>query len=197
MANILLVVGPQCAGNHLWNKIFNLHPDVVGWEELNHRYHINFIENKVNDIFIDPSTISSHDWTEDNYVLNVSWPFAKGKEPHIHRVLSALEDMGHNIQLAIIGRDENITKYSQRKRRTPYKVDDFIAFTQSLMIFEPIFISYELLFMYRSYYLQQLDRMICIPIDYNSVQLSFLLKSDSNKNYIHLSNEPTIELYNK
>ena len=29
--NMLIVTGPQGSGNHLFAKLFNLHPEVYGW----------------------------------------------------------------------------------------------------------------------------------------------------------------------
>ena len=36
---MLIVTGPQGAGNHLWSKIFSLHPKVYGWKSLLENYY--------------------------------------------------------------------------------------------------------------------------------------------------------------
>ena len=28
---LLIITGPQGSGNHLWSKMFSMHPNVVGW----------------------------------------------------------------------------------------------------------------------------------------------------------------------
>ena len=38
MAKMLILTGPQGAGNHLWSKIFSLHPEVYGWKTLLDNY---------------------------------------------------------------------------------------------------------------------------------------------------------------
>ena len=35
---MLVLTGPQGAGNHLWSKIFSLHPKVYGWKTLLDNY---------------------------------------------------------------------------------------------------------------------------------------------------------------
>ena len=35
---MLILTGPQGAGNHLWSKIFSLHPEVFGWKTLLDNY---------------------------------------------------------------------------------------------------------------------------------------------------------------
>ena len=34
MKKMLILTGPQGSGNHMWSKIFALHPSVYGWQEL-------------------------------------------------------------------------------------------------------------------------------------------------------------------
>ena len=38
MAKMLILIGPQGAGNHLWSKIFSLHAEVFGWKSLLENY---------------------------------------------------------------------------------------------------------------------------------------------------------------
>ena len=40
MKTLLILTGPQGSGNHLWSKIFALHPDVYAWHALLHEYWI-------------------------------------------------------------------------------------------------------------------------------------------------------------
>ena len=35
---MLIITGPQGAGNHMWAKIFSLHPEVFGWNTLLDNY---------------------------------------------------------------------------------------------------------------------------------------------------------------
>jgi len=69
---MLILTGPQGAGNHLWSKIFSLHPEVYGWKTLldnyweAHRFAEPFAQH-----WKDHSLLSTFDWTQSDYYLLV------------------------------------------------------------------------------------------------------------------------------
>ena len=38
MPTMLILTGPQGAGNHLFSKVFAQHPSVYGWQDLTQEY---------------------------------------------------------------------------------------------------------------------------------------------------------------
>ena len=40
MKKLLIVTGPQGSGNHLFARLFSLHPNVMGWEKLHDKYWV-------------------------------------------------------------------------------------------------------------------------------------------------------------
>ena len=73
---MLIIAGPQGAGNHLWAKVFSQHPDVFGWKSLLENY---WEPHRFNEPFAkywkDPSLLSQFDWSQsDYYVTSISVP---------------------------------------------------------------------------------------------------------------------------
>ena len=73
---MLILTGPQGAGNHLWSKIFSLHPDVYGWKTLlenyweAHRFSEPFAQH-----WRDHTLLKSFDWSQSEYYFtSISLP---------------------------------------------------------------------------------------------------------------------------
>ena len=73
---MLILTGPQGAGNHLWSKIFSLHPEVYGWKTLlenyweAHRFAEPFAQH-----WRDHSLLKSFDWSQSKYYFtSISCP---------------------------------------------------------------------------------------------------------------------------
>jgi hypothetical protein len=195
MKRILVLIGPQGAGNHLWSKVFSLHPDVYGWKSLienyweAHRFAEPFCKH-----WKDHSLLKSFDWDQsDYYFTSISCPLGiKDFEPNptwnpdVRGFADALEDCGLEVQIVVIGRDQNILLHQQKRLRGESTVDYlFNQYDRLLPKYSPIFLSYELLHLYTSEYLRSLDNQINIPIAWYDYRLGELLKTDTNEKYIH------------
>ena len=84
---MLIVVGPQGSGNHLWAKLLGLHPRVYGWQKLQKKYWEAHHYEPFARAWDDPS-ILEFPKGYDNFVTSCSIPYVyKGG----HRVPPILE----------------------------------------------------------------------------------------------------------
>lgn len=196
---MLILTGPQGAGNHLWSKIFSLHPDVYGWKTLldnyweAHRFAEPFAE-----YWRDPAMLNDFNWAQsDYYFTSISVPLgiAEAKwTPNVELFVRTLLRKGIHPELVVCGRDQNILQQQQTRLRgestTPMLLeaikDSFIA---------PKFISYELLQLYRQQYLKTLN--FSIPIAYNDPRIDEFLAEDSNEKYVKYVEEYFLDNCNK
>ena len=54
-SNLLIITGPQGSGNHLFSKLFNLHPDVYGWDM--EKYWVGHHTEPFSEYWTDPSKL--------------------------------------------------------------------------------------------------------------------------------------------
>jgi len=199
---MLVVLGPQGAGNHLWSKIFALHPQVYGWRSLlenywePHRFCEPFAE-----YWRDPGLLKTFDWNQsDYYVTGISVPLGiPGSEENplyrldIRRFLQQLMSLDIAVQIAVIGRDQNILHKQQTRIRSEPTLPMFLEELENL---RPIasFLSYELLHLYRSSYLRSLD--LIIPIAHDNPKINEILEQDANAKYIKYVEENPLDAGN-
>ena len=160
MANILVISGPQGTGNHVFSKVLSMHSNVHGWDQLLREYWINHDNAPYKNIWNTPENIDNYDWTEyDNYVLSVSGPYVdkdggvrQTKYPDYKEVLRRLNDKG-NLQVGIIGRDQNITAQNQLRKRGVDSLHNYLNKIEDITEYRHTFLSVELLYMFRHQYL--------------------------------------------
>jgi hypothetical protein len=198
MRNMLILTGPQGSGNHLWSKILSLHPKVYGWKSLldnyweAHRFSEPFCECWKN-----PSKLSEFNWKQSQfYFTSISVPLGikeKKWAPNILEFKQAAEDCGVNVQIAVIGRDQNILYNQQSRLRGEHTLLEFMEQLNSIP--DATYLSYELLYLYKEKYLQSLH--LNIPICYYSDQVSKILEKDANEKYVHYVDENLLDNCNK
>lgn len=187
---MLILTGPQGAGNHLWSKIFSLHPEVYGWKTLlenyweAHRFAEPFARH-----WKDHSLLKSFDWSQSEYYFtSISCPLGIiGSDinpiwnPDIEGFASSVLNCGVGVEVAVVGRDQTILNYQQTRIRTQSTLH---LFTEQLhKIGHPIFLSYELLYLYKQDYLKSLN--LAIPVAWNDPRINEILADDANTKYIH------------
>jgi hypothetical protein len=184
---LLIVTGPQGSGNHLWSKIFALHPDVHGWHALLHEYWIGHDQEPFAEYWENPDLLNDFDWSRcDYFVTSVSTPYMlKGERtvPDIVRFAATAMGLGICVKIAIIGRDRNILNYQQTRVRGEPTVDIALAEYEKLRTWDPVFLSYELLHLYQEDYLRQIAKQLEFPIDFAHPQLTNILVDDTNSKY--------------
>jgi hypothetical protein len=187
---MLILTGPQGAGNHLWSKIFSLHPEVYGWKTLlenyweAHRFAEPFCEH-----WRDHSLLKKFDWTKSEYYFtSISCPLGiVGSavnpvwNPDVEGFARRVLDCGVDVGIAVIGRDQTVLNYQQTRIRTQSTLPMFME--QLAKIWNPTFLSYELLYLYRQDYLKSLD--LGIPIAWDDPKIDEILTDDANAKYIH------------
>ena len=189
---ILLLTGPQASGNHLWSKIYAMHPEVQGWEGLKREYWINHQGEPFKNIWTNPDSIDSIPWNEFPYwAISISCPFVDrdGRDdrtmfPQYDVVLPRLEDKG-DLQIGIIGRDQTIMGNAQVRKRGVKSFHNMLNKIDYLTMYDHIFLSSELLYLYRRDYLASINGQSIVPIDFDNSRLHYILNEDPNTKYVH------------
>ena len=194
--NMLVVTGPQGSGNHLFAKLFNLHPEVYGWNM--DKYWVGHHTEPFSEYWWDPTTVDEFGWDlySDYYITSISCPYYRNKEPQIPKYEEFITTVEEHcdILVAIIGRDRTILEYEQTRVRkghtTPLALKEF----EYLYTLDPYFISMELVFLYRENYLKQVGRDLGFPVVENSDMINDVLVDESNKKYIQEVGEQPLDL---
>ena len=190
MAKMLILIGPQGAGNHLWSKVFSLHPEVYGWKTLlenyweAHRFSEPFAQH-----WRDHSLLKSFDWSQSEYYFtSISLPLGIiGHDvnpiwmPDLQEFAREVMSCGVYIEFAVVGRDQTILNNQQTRIRTQPTLPMFLE--QLPKIQNPTFLSYELLYLYKQDYLKSLQ--LSIPVAWNDTRINNILADDANTKYIH------------
>ena len=190
MAKMLILTGPQGAGNHLWSKIFSLHPKVYGWKTLlenyweAHRFSEPFAQH-----WRDHTLLKSFDWSQSEYYFtSISLPLGIiGSDvnpiwmPDLQGFAETVLGCGIEVEIAVVGRDQTILNNQQTRIRTQPTLPMFKE--QLPNIWNPVFLSYELLYLYKQDYLKSLR--LNIPVAWDDSRINEILADDANAKYVH------------
>ncbi len=184
---LLIVTGPQGSGNHLFAKLFSLHPAVEGWPMQQDEWQGHH-EEPFAPAWENPKLLKDKPWNNDKaYMTSISCPYIKAKEPRIPKYKEFIVEANRHceVKIAIIGRDRNILDTQQNRLRgghtTPLAIEQF----EQLKDLAPIFyISQELFFLYGADYMQALGRQMDFPVLCPSDVYKDYLQIDANKKYI-------------
>jgi hypothetical protein len=189
MKKLLIFTGPQGSGNHMWSKIFALHPEVAGWSALLENYWIPHDREPFADCWRDPGQLKNCDWSQkDYYVTSISCPYIDDTQwavPDITGFAAQAMGCGLTVKIAIIGRDKNILGFQETRIRGRSTFEIAQEQYKKLSSWNPTYLSYELLHLYRGNYLQQISKTLEFPIAYNDSRVEEILKDDTNQKYIH------------
>lgn len=184
---LLILTGPQGSGNHLWSKIFALDPSVSGWQDLLKTYWIGHDQEPFAACWEDPDLLKDVDWSSSDYfVTGVSTPYMNNGErtiPNIVWFAAVAMGLGIRVKIAVIGRDKNILTYQETRVRGEPTFDLALDEFKKLATWDPVFLSYELLHLYKDSYLKQLSQQLEFPIDYKNPELKTILEVDTNSKY--------------
>jgi hypothetical protein len=202
MAKMLILTGPQGAGNHLWSKVLSLHPEVYGWKTLlenyweAHRFAEPFAQH-----WRDHSLLKSFDWSQSEYYFtSISLPLGIIDHdvnpiwmPDVQGFAATVLGCGVEVEIAVVGRDQTILTNQQTRIRTKSTLPLFLE--QLPKLWNPTFLSYELLYLYKQDYLKSLK--LNIPVAWNDLGINTILENDSNLKYIHYVDECILDQGNK
>jgi hypothetical protein len=190
MAKMLILTGPQGAGNHLWSKIFSLHPEVYGWKTLLENYwEAHRFAEPFARYWRDHALLDDFNWAQSEYYFtSISCPLGIVNSdvnpiwnPNIAKFSERVMSLGIDVELAVIGRDQTILTNQQTRIRTQPTVDMLLE--QLPDIINPTFLSYELLYLYKRDYLKSLR--LNIPVAWDDSRINSILADDANAKYIH------------
>jgi hypothetical protein len=186
---MLIVIGPQGSGNHLFGKIFSLHDDVHGWKAAlkPDGYFIPHWYEPFNEYWNNPNKITVDIMGGKQYaVTSVSNPYMENfvaRVPLLEEFTQKLKDCGIESQLAIIGRDRNILDLQQRRLRGG-PTWGMMQIMLNRIEEPPLFISQELLYLYRNHYVRSLGKWLDFPVAWNDSRIDEILIEDANAKYI-------------
>lgn len=187
MKRLLILTGPQGAGNHAWSKIFALHPEVFGWRELLDAYWIGHDREPFSDCWRNVGQLKDFDWAQsDYYATSISVPYMENgvsTVPDIKGFINQARDLGIATTLAVIGRDRNVLGLQESRLRGGMTYDRALETYQDLQ--PDHYLSYELLQLYRGDYLRTLSQQMGFPIAWQHPGIDNILSEDANSKYFH------------
>ena len=186
---LLILTGPQGAGNHLWSKILSLHPEVYGWKSLlenyweAHRFSEPFAKHWKNH-----DLLKTFDWSNrDLYFTSISCPLGIFQSdinpiwnPDVLGFANTVRSLGISVAFAVCGRDQTILRNQQTRIRTGPTIQHLTS--QLGDMDDPVFLSYELLYLYKQDYLKSLK--LNIPVAWDDPRIDEILAEDPNEKYI-------------
>jgi hypothetical protein len=193
MAKILIITGPQGSGNHLYSKIFAMHPLVNGWKM--NEYWEGHHKEPFAKHWDNPKLLLEYKWDKDYYVTSISCPYFRDGKPQIPKYKEFIENAQKvfDVNIAIIGRDQNIIKYQQERVRKEHTTPQALEQFNLLWQYKPYFLSMELFYLYGPEYLKRIGEDLDFPIVYN-----YTTNKDSNKKYIQpIDNQELDETVNR
>lgn len=200
MKTIAILTGPQGSGNHLWSKIFSLHEDVFGWKSLLENYwEAHRVTEPFAQCWKNTELLKEFDWDQSDYFFtSISVPLGIASQgtkwcPNVPAFTQAVEELGIQTKVLVIGRDQNILRNQQSRLREESTVRHFLD--QLPKMKNPTYLSYELLYLYKQEYLKSLD--IGIPIAWYDDRVNTILEQDANEKYIKYVDYNPLDICNK
>jgi len=179
---LLIVVGPQGSGNHMWSKLLSAHPDVSGWDELQDEVWLGHDNEPFAKYWRTPVTLEHFDFSSSDYwVTSISAPYF---DNGVERIPDITTFIGNAIQLvdikvAMISRDVTILESQQNRLRDRVTLPELFECTEH--VYPDIYLSFETLHLYGSKYLKHISSILQFPVE---IDQPALLEHDSNKKYI-------------
>lgn len=197
MKTLLILTGPQGSGNHMWSKIFALHPQVMGWRALLDQYWIGHDEEPWAHYWTNPGDIALAPWgAADWHVTSVSVPYMNNGVPTVpdfRKFITAVQNQGHRVKIAVLGRDRNILNYQQTRVRGGATMNQALEEYSQFAL--PTFLSYELLHLYGQQYLKKIEKELEFPIAHGDTRIKTILCEDTNAKYFKsIAHHPTDDL---
>ena len=162
---VILLIGPQGSGNHLWSKVFTTWADKEFWVG-----HKNEPHSK---LWQDMDSWRTYVFPNIDNVVSISIPYAvEGKTtfPDVKLWMDIMKERDIEYRVCAITRDENIN-FLQNKRVRPennyYKAVEYI---KTLDV--DCFLSTETLMLYQWKYVEQVCRHLQFSIDKKDVDFS-------------------------
>jgi hypothetical protein len=193
---LLVITGPQGSGNHLFSKIFAANANVFGWDYLTNNYWAPHDQEPFAEAWRRP--LSLKDIQFDKFAFtSISCPYMyKGSVsiPDYKGFVNAAKDIGYNLKFAIIGRDKNILEHQQTRLRGQITLPHFEKAIPYLMGHNPVYLSTELLYLYKANYIKSIAKQLEFPVHVDPVKLDEILSQDPNAKYFSAVGDQPLDL---
>ena len=184
---LLILSGPQGSGNHLFAKLFTMHPAVEGWTMLREEWQGHH-EEPFAPAWENPSLLKDKPWKDEiAYMTSISCPYFKDNQPRIPKYKEFITEAKKHcdVVIGIIGRDRNILELQQNRLRDAHTTPQAHKEFEQLKKLAPVhYISQELFFLYGADYMMSLGKQMDFPVLCPSEVYKDYLKHDTNKKYV-------------
>ena len=172
---------------------------MFGWQDLRTTYWVPHDQEPFAEAWHNPSKLKHIKF--DNYaVTSISCPYAYHgvtSEPDYEKFITAAKELDYTVRVAVIGRDKNVIRHQQTRVRGVHSYPRFGSRLPGLYCYEPVFLSTELLYLYRIHYVRSLPALLGIPVDITEHQLEEILIQDPNAKYFQPAEEQPLDRYVK
>jgi hypothetical protein len=188
--HLLILTGPQGSGNHVFSRVFSMHPDVQGWRELTRTYWVPSDQEPFAEYWINPHKLDVSDFDNGKYFLaNVSCPFfydGKRYVPKIREFADRASELGLKVTIAIVVRDQTINAVQQQRVGGEVTLVTALEYYDELILdsdHEVHFIDHEALFLWRERYVKYLGKLMNFPVLTDKAVMKFIT-NDANHKYV-------------
>jgi hypothetical protein len=165
-SKLLIMIGPQGAGNHLFSKVFAGSPLIGGWKALTGTYWKGHHTEPFADVWAGHRKLTADMFLGyDFWVTSCSVPFICNGDPatpDVNAFVKQAQALGVEVELALITRDANILQLQQTRVRGSSTVDEFFDVVDELDIIYHVF-SHESLLLLKQRYVDYITKLTGFP----------------------------------
>ena len=189
--HLLIVTGPQGSGNHVFSRLFSLHPEVAGWDELLDNYWVPSDQEPFAQYWVNPELLTEAVFESHQYHLaNVSCPFYYDGVRHVPQILEVaqrVQSFGVRVTVVIVVRDQNINRMQQlrvRKEHTTPIAQEYYYNTLLASDLSVNFFDHEAFFLHKQHYLKWISGILDFPVAHDHEDILKFVDKDANHKYI-------------
>jgi len=189
MKKLVIAVGPQGSGNHLYAKLFGSNTNVFAWQTLQEKYWEGHDMEPFADCWENPELLLDFDVSEfDYYYTSMGCPYVfdgETKIPNFSKFHDYATKVFDHVTYMIIGRDRNILEYQQTRVRGGITYTVFLEQLDFFLNKPHVFVSQELVYLYGIKYINSIENQLGIPANTNTDKVTEILAQDKNKKYMN------------
>lgn len=186
---LLIITGPQGSGNHIFSRVFSMHPAVRGWEQLKDQYWVPSDQEPFAEYWVNPERLTAEVFEGADYFLaNVSVPFfydGVRQTPHIREVADRARSFGIDVSIAIVVRDATINLVQQQRVGGAVTLPQAQEYYRKHLLYSEhkiYFLDHEALFLWGEYYVNSMAHDMQFPVDTD--RCLTLLDHNPNRKYV-------------
>ena len=196
MKKLLIITGPQGSGNHVFSRIFSMHECVGGWKELVDKYWVPSDLEPFAEYWVYPEHLTKDQFDGHEYWLaNVSVPFVYDgvrQTPKILEMAQRAKQLGIDVKIAIIVRDQNIQAEQQLRVRKEITLPIAQEYYYNTLIpsgYPVHFLDHEAFFLHKEHYIKWVGKTLKFPVETDPVKLMNFVTEDANHKYVKYIDE--------